>query len=83
MSGWADPAILMGMVGTGSTILGGVIWAVRLEGRQTVHEAVDTQREELHDERHEDMKSRLDGLSKKLEVLDRMDRTLARINERL
>ena len=52
-------------------ILGGVIWAVRLEGRVNQQEAISVERGKSEDERSEDMKDRLQRIETKLDTLCR------------
>lgn len=53
----------------GSTVIGGVIWLIRLEGRVNTHEAECALRQKRADERHGEMKEQLDGISSKLDRL--------------
>lgn len=53
----------------GTTVIGGVIWLIRLEGRQNTHEAECVQRQKRADERHDELTKQLDGMSAKLDRL--------------
>lgn len=44
---------------SGGSIVGGVIWAIRQEGRINGHDQLFAEREKQADERHEDLKDRL------------------------
>lgn len=46
----------------GVTILGGVVWAIRQEGRINLHEHLLVEREKRLDERHEELTVRLDRI---------------------
>lgn len=73
-----------GTILAGSSLaIAGVVWLVRLEGRQTTHEEVDNRREALADERHEDVKNRLTGIETKLNILDRIESKVDRLSDRI
>jgi len=50
-------------------IIGGIIWAIRLEGRQTAHERECAERQKRMDERHDVSVERLANIDKKLDRL--------------
>ena len=49
-------------IGFGATVLSGVVWAIRQEGRINLHEHLLVAREQRLDERHEELKVRLDRI---------------------
>lgn len=59
-----DPSIVTTF---GAAVLGGVVWAVRLEGRVNEHARLFEEREKQADDRHEDLKARLVRIELKLD----------------
>lgn len=53
----------------GVTLIGGVVWAVRLEGRVNQQDALLVERDKQTTERHADMKDRLERIENKLDSL--------------
>ena len=55
------------LCGTIATAASGVVWAVRQEGRINAHDQLFVTREKVADERHEDLKERLERIERKLD----------------
>ena len=53
----------------GVAIFGGVVWAVRLEGRVVTQEQLAEDHEQYTQERHQDLKERLQRIEHKLDRL--------------
>ncbi len=57
------------------TCIGGIIWAVRLEGRVNTHDSIFIEREKQADSRDRDLQKRLDRVEVKIDtLLDRVKR---------
>lgn len=61
-----DPGTIVTIVGMA---IAGIVWAIRLEGRQTSHERECIQYRKLVDERHAAMTKTLDNMDEKLDRL--------------
>lgn len=59
-----EPGIL---VTIGITLLGGVVWAVRIEGRVNAHQTLFDEREKQLAERHAELQSQLQRIEGKLD----------------
>lgn len=57
-------------VGVLATSVGGVIWGVRQEGRINGHDKLFEEREKQAQERHTDLKDRLERIEEKLDNLN-------------
>lgn len=57
------------MVGLALSGVGGIVWLVRLEGRQNTHERECAQRQIRLDERHAETNKKLDAIDGKLDRL--------------
>lgn len=58
-------------------VLGGVIWAVRLEGRVNDHDTLFVEREKQTNQLHDDVKQRLIRIERKLDGMNGGYRTYA------
>lgn len=61
----------------GGSVVGVVVWSIRQEGRINGHDrlfeerkAQDTIRQSMHDDRHKDIKDRLERIERKLDRLN-------------
>lgn len=59
-----DVGFILAMAGT---IVGGIVWAVRLEGRVNAHQTLFEEREKLTIQRHADLQARLIRIEQKLD----------------
>lgn len=57
-------------VGVAVTSIAGVVWGVRQEGRINEHDRLFKERKEQADERHADIKDRLERIENKLDRLN-------------
>lgn len=59
-----EPGFLLSL---GLAAVGGLVWAVRIEGRINVHERLFTERDNQATERHQDVQARLIRIEAKLD----------------
>lgn len=62
-------------IAPGLTLLAGVVWAVRLEGRINSHDSLFTERAHQESERHTELKERLVRIEHKLDKMCPIERT--------
>lgn len=55
------------LMSLGTVVVGGIVWAVRLEGRINVHDTLLRERKDQQDERWEEVKARLERIESKLD----------------
>lgn len=58
----------------GGTVIAGVIWAVRQEGRLNAHDALFDEREKQAQERHDALSNSLERIEKKLDRVTEVQR---------
>lgn len=58
----------------GGTVIAGVIWAVRQEGRLNAHDALFDEREKQAQERHDALSDSLERIEKKLDRVTEVQR---------
>lgn len=72
-----DPGTIVTIVGMA---IAGIVWAIRLEGRQTSHERECIQYRKLVDERHVDMKADITEVKDDVKAMNgKLDTVIARV----